>query len=83
VSIQIYPISKTYGFVVSAIKDIMADEEITIMYERTGYYGGECRCKSCTKKDPRDLSVLKPGYQGQEAEEARDEPLDEPAELST
>jgi len=42
-----------------AIKDIAAQEEITVMYGSAGYYEKECRCEVCEKKDPRDLSGLK------------------------
>ena len=45
-----------------AIKDIAAQEEITVMYGSAGYYEKECGCEVCEKKDPRDLSGLKDLY---------------------
>lgn len=45
-----------------AIKDIAAQEEITVRYGSEGYYEKECRCEVCEKKDPRDLSGLKDLY---------------------
>ena len=63
--IQIFPIRATYACVMVAIKPIATNEEITIKYQRSGYYGGVCLCRSCTGTDTSDLSVLKPNVQEQ------------------
>jgi hypothetical protein len=50
-----------------AIKDIPAEQEITVMYGSGGYYDKECGCKECVKKDPRDLSPLKAKYKNRQS----------------
>ncbi|KAH9978370.1 hypothetical protein BJV77DRAFT_956461 [Russula vinacea] len=60
---QISAIANTHAFVMLAIKNIPRGQEITVRYDRSGYYAEECLCKTCTGKDPRDVSVLKPKYQ--------------------
>lgn len=57
---QIYPIPSTHACVMVAIKPITTGEEVTVRYEKGGYYGQKCRCKGCSGTDPTDLSVLKP-----------------------
>ena len=42
---------------------IQVNEEITVKYLQSGYYGEECLCSSCTGVDTSDLSVLKPNLQ--------------------
>jgi hypothetical protein len=60
-----------------AIEDIPAGAEITVAYDKTGYYDSStrCLCKSCRSErgeaSPRDLSVLNPGNRGREAEGAK------------
>jgi len=61
--IKISAIANTHAFVMLAIKNIPRGQEITVRYDRSGYYAEECLCKTCTGKDPRDVSVLKPKYQ--------------------
>lgn len=53
---------------VVAVRNIATEEEITVKYGN-GYYGNRCRCKTCTKVDPRDLSVLKPKFKEENAVE--------------
>ena len=43
-----------------AIRDIPAEQEITVMYGSSGYYDKGCGCEVCAKTNPRDLSPLKP-----------------------
>lgn len=45
-----------------AIKDIPAEQEITVMYDSGGYYDKDCGCEVCTEKNPRDLSPLRAKY---------------------
>ena len=67
--IQIFPIPDTHACVIQVTKKggIKVDEEITVKYLESGYYGEECQCTSCTRIDTRDLSVLKPNRQEQPA----------------
>ena len=39
---QIHPIPKTHAFVIMMIKNIPKDEEITVKYEKNGYYHEDC-----------------------------------------
>jgi hypothetical protein len=57
---QIFAIRATYACVMVAIKPIAMNEEITVKYQQSGYYGRDCRCRSCTGVDTSDLSALKP-----------------------
>ena len=63
---QIFPIPDTHACVIQVTKKsgIRVDEEITVKYLQSGYYGEECLCASCTGVDTGDLSVLKPNVQG-------------------
>ena len=63
--IQILPITATHACVLVVIKatGIQVDEEITVKYTQSGYYGEDCLCSSCTGVDTSDLSVLKPNAQ--------------------
>jgi hypothetical protein len=53
-----------------AIKDIPAEQEITVMYASGGYYDKECGCKVCSKKDPRNLSPLRAKYRIRESRDS-------------
>jgi hypothetical protein len=86
--VQIYPIPKTNAFCVVTIKGIKEGTEITVSYEKTGYYGPEteCLCRTCSltrgEAGPSDLDVLKPGKRRREEEgEGDGGPSDGPAEL--
>jgi hypothetical protein len=70
--IQIFPIPDTYACVMATIQPIAANEEITIKYQQSGYYGQHCLCSSCTGKDTSNLSILKPNYNIQEQLSASD-----------
>ena len=63
--IQILPVAASHACVIVVIKatGIQVDEEITVKYTQSGYYGEECLCSSCTGVDTSDLSVLKPKMQ--------------------
>ena len=61
--IKISAIANIHAFVILAIKNIPRGQEITVRYNRSGYYAEECLCKTCTGKDPKDVSILKPKYQ--------------------
>jgi hypothetical protein len=63
---QIFAIRGTYACVMVSIGPIAMNEEITVKYEWSGYYGGDCLCHSCTGVDTSDLSVLKPKVEEQQ-----------------
>jgi hypothetical protein len=67
---QIHPIPKTHVFVIMTIKNIPKDEEITVKYEKNGYYHEDCLCETCTGTNTRDLSVLKRNTDEQKATNA-------------
>lgn len=74
---QIYPIPRTNAFCITTIKEIPAGAEITVSYDKAGYYDTKktCLCKSCRSErgepGPRDLDVLKPEKRRRKAEGAR------------
>lgn len=45
-----------------ALRDIEAGEEITVKYNRDGYYGEHCMCSTCTGHSTRKL--LRPLLEG-------------------
>jgi hypothetical protein len=49
-----------------AIKDIPAEQEITVMYDSAGYYDEERGCEVCEKRDPRNLSPLRAKYKNRQ-----------------
>ncbi|KAI0043541.1 hypothetical protein FA95DRAFT_1575056 [Auriscalpium vulgare] len=53
------PNCQTAACTMITIRNIAPDEEITVRYSASGYYEENCACKTCTGKDPRDLSVLR------------------------
>ena len=55
-------IPNTYASVVAIIQPISIREKITIKYQKSGYYGQDDLCFTCTGKDTSDLSVLKPNH---------------------
>jgi hypothetical protein len=56
------PIPNTYASVMATVQPISMGEEITIKYQKSGYYSQDCLCSTCTGKDTSDLSVLKPNH---------------------
>jgi hypothetical protein len=65
---KIYGIPDTHSYVCIALKTIHADADISVSYERDGYYKDGCRCKTCTGRSPRDLSILRQNAQAKKAE---------------
>jgi hypothetical protein len=65
---QIYAIPDTHAYVCIAVEMIHADADISVCYERDGYYKDGCRCKTCTGVDPRNLSTLRQNVQAKKAE---------------
>jgi hypothetical protein len=69
---QISPVHGTYAYVMVAIKPIAINEEITVKYRQSGYYGQDCLCHSCTGVDTSDLSALKPNAREEHDKDLRD-----------
>jgi hypothetical protein len=69
---QIFQIPHSHACVVVTIRNIPPGEQITVKYEKEGYYlQNACLCKSCTNRDPSDLSVLKPKGKGEGQKEEK------------
>ncbi|KZV59016.1 hypothetical protein PENSPDRAFT_550510, partial [Peniophora sp. CONT] len=49
---QFFPIPDTPTFVLVAIDWIIAGQEVTVKYDRDGYYQDGCLCYSCTGSHP-------------------------------